>query len=139
MYAVDFVFAFFVGTPYALLDWRTFLAHVSAELAHVRMGHGVDLGLGWFYHASMTLPGGLGWPLFVAAIGRLAALAIRVRCAMGVSERSVRAVSSTVDSTHPPILPLRRRSTRARGPRRGEPISPEIVQPGIDDPVVPLA
>jgi hypothetical protein len=59
---------FLVGTPYALLDHRKFLADATFELMAKSNGRpAVDLGWGWIYHLRQTLPGGLGIPLLIAA------------------------------------------------------------------------
>ena len=64
-----FAGGFLVGTPYAALDFPTFRADVLFERAHLAAGHtGIDLGPGWTYHLTRSLPYGLGVPIFVAAI-----------------------------------------------------------------------
>lgn len=55
------VAAFFVATPYTLLDWQTFVGHFSREAAHLQEGHGQSLGVGWWYHIKVSLRYGLGW------------------------------------------------------------------------------
>ena len=67
LYLFVFAAAFIAATPFALLDWRRFVADVGAERAHLMNGHGVDLGLGWFAHLAISLRYGLGLPLLVAA------------------------------------------------------------------------
>ena len=57
-----------LGTPYALLDFNSFAADVMSEREHFASGHGLDLGLGWTYHAATTLPAAVGWPLYAAAL-----------------------------------------------------------------------
>jgi hypothetical protein len=65
---------FLAGTPYALADYRTFIADVRFESAHLATGHTVNLGRGWIYHATHSLPYGLGPTLFVAALAGIPAL-----------------------------------------------------------------
>ena len=60
--------AFMAGSPFTLLDFKTFWRDLSYERAHFALGHGLDLGRGWIYHANFTLPHSLGWPLFAAAL-----------------------------------------------------------------------
>ena len=60
--------AFIAGSPYVLLDFATFWRDLSYERLHFARGHEADLGRGWWYHLGFTLPLGLGWPLFVAAL-----------------------------------------------------------------------
>ena len=64
--------AFIAGSPYVLLDFATFWRDLSYERLHFARGHEADLGRGWWYHLGFTLPLGLGWPLFVAALLGLA-------------------------------------------------------------------
>ena len=59
---------FVVGTPYSLLDYRAFVTDVVFDMTHLSGGHGVDLGRGWVYHLTTTLPYGLGIPVFLAAV-----------------------------------------------------------------------
>jgi hypothetical protein len=66
--AATFVFGFLAGTPYAVLDYRAFITDFVFDLTHLSGGHGVDLGRGWLYHLTTTLPYGLSIPLFVASI-----------------------------------------------------------------------
>ena len=63
-----------LGTPYALLDFNSFAADVLSEREHFASGHGLDLGRGWTYHATTTLPAALGWPLYAAALAGCVAL-----------------------------------------------------------------
>ena len=59
---------FVMTTPYAVLDFAQFSTDLRYDAAHLRGGHGVDLGRGWFYHPSFSLLFGLGPLLFFAAI-----------------------------------------------------------------------
>ena len=59
---------FLIATPYAILDFETFARDVQFTTTHLALGHGVDLGRGWFYHLRRSLPFGLGVPTFAAAI-----------------------------------------------------------------------
>ncbi len=60
--------SFACASPYIALDFATFWRDLSFERAHFAAGHGMDLGIGWIYHATTSLPLGLGWPLFVLAL-----------------------------------------------------------------------
>ncbi len=65
--------AFLATTPYAVLDYSAFLDHFLFETVdHLATGHGIDLGRGWSYHLTNTLPSGLGLLLFGAAIAGIA-------------------------------------------------------------------
>ena len=75
LFALAFAAAFLAGTPYAILDVATFRADVLFERAHLAAGHtGLDLGSGWTYHLTRSLPYGVGMPAFIAAIGGLVPL-----------------------------------------------------------------
>lgn len=61
------VAGFLAATPYAVLDFATFERDVRFTVTHLSAGHGVDLGRGWTYHISRSLPFGLGPATFIAA------------------------------------------------------------------------
>ena len=67
-FIVALVAGFIYGTPYAMLDYRTFAADVSFEFSHLSGGVAVDLGRGWSYHLTRSLPYGAGLGIFVAAV-----------------------------------------------------------------------
>ena len=62
------VLGFVAGTPFSVLDYKAFTNDLLFDLTHLSGGHGVDLGRGWIYHLTTTLPYGLGIPVFLAAI-----------------------------------------------------------------------
>lgn len=63
------VFAFLVGTPFVLLDYRTFISHLLQGSRNVTSeAHVVFVSLGWWYHLSFSLFFGLGWSLFFASL-----------------------------------------------------------------------
>ena len=66
-FAAAFSVGFIAGTPYALLDWPRFWTDFQFNFTHLSGGHGLDLGRGWIYHLSRSLPYGAGLPTFVAA------------------------------------------------------------------------
>jgi hypothetical protein len=63
-----FVFGFVALTPYAVLDTRKFVTDFQFNVTHLSEGHGVNLGRGWLYHVTRSLPYGVSWPIFIAAI-----------------------------------------------------------------------
>lgn len=67
-YAMLFVAGFLVATPYAVLDYPKFKEDVIFDLTHLSGGHGIDLGRGWIYHLTHSLPYGLGPTTFLAAL-----------------------------------------------------------------------
>ena len=74
--------AFLAGTPFAVLDYRSFLASVAAVRSHLAGGH-VIMTRGWPYHAAFTLRYGLGIPLVAAACaGAVWLAAARPRAAL---------------------------------------------------------
>jgi hypothetical protein len=61
---------FLIGTPYALLARKAFIADLLAERAHLAAGHGIAPAIGWIHHAVFSLRYGLGpWFLMAAAAG----------------------------------------------------------------------
>ena len=73
-FLVAMILGFLVGTPYAVLDRAGFFEGVSFDIQHLASGHGPDLGAAWIYHATRTLPAGLGVPICLAAIIGVVAL-----------------------------------------------------------------
>jgi 4-amino-4-deoxy-L-arabinose transferase-like glycosyltransferase len=70
-----FAAGFLAGTPFAVLDSRTFLADVRFDTGHLAGGHGIDLGRGWSYHLRRSLPYGLGVGMFAAALAGIVPMA----------------------------------------------------------------
>ena len=72
---------FLIGTPYALIAPSRVWHDAHAESLHLLGGHaGIRLDIAWRYHALVTLPHGLGWPLFLTgAVGVLMAFARKPR------------------------------------------------------------
>ncbi|MCK5850868.1 MAG: glycosyltransferase family 39 protein, partial [Kiritimatiellae bacterium] len=65
--------AFLLTTPFALFDFKTFIAHFISETRHLSEGQLIwdeplILERGWWYHARYTLPYGIGFPMFLTAI-----------------------------------------------------------------------
>jgi hypothetical protein len=80
VFAAAFCAAFVAASPYTLLDFGTFHADLSFEGAHLAAGHvGEDLGRGWSYHLTRSLPYGLGLPLFAAGAAGVPVLVRRHR------------------------------------------------------------
>ncbi len=52
---------FFLTSPFTILDYGVFLEHFQREYAHLRGGHGQDLGLGWWYHLKVSTRYAFGW------------------------------------------------------------------------------
>jgi hypothetical protein len=74
-FVTAFLAGFFVATPFAILDYPTFTTDLVFDLTHLSGGHGVDLGRGWVYHLTTSLPYGLGVPVFLAAIAGIVPMA----------------------------------------------------------------
>jgi hypothetical protein len=79
VFGVSFALSFFGTSPYALLEWRQFVNALTAQSATLAQGHGLALSRGWWYHASVTLPAALGWPLYLAGVLGTALLLTRWR------------------------------------------------------------
>ena len=74
-FVTAFLGGFVAGTPYAILDYRTFATDFMFDVTHLSAGHGANLGRGWVYHLTTSLPYGLGIPVFVAAIAGIIPMA----------------------------------------------------------------
>ena len=66
--------AFFLGTPYALLDYAKFRSGLQFEMEHLLRGHLVVIQTGWIYHLRFSLLLGLGWSLFAASLAGIVLL-----------------------------------------------------------------
>ena len=75
-FVAAFLGGFVAGTPYAILDHKTFSADLLFDVTHLSGGHGVDLGRGWVYHLTTSLPYGLSIPIFLAAIAGIIPMAL---------------------------------------------------------------
>ena len=67
-YAALFVTGFLATTPYAVLDYPKFKEDLIFDITHLSGGHGIDLGRGWIYHLTHSLPYGLGLSAFLATV-----------------------------------------------------------------------
>lgn len=64
-----FAVVFIAASPFVLLDYSAFLRDFSFEMSHLASGHmGIDLGRGWWHHASFSLWYGMGPGLFLLAL-----------------------------------------------------------------------
>jgi 4-amino-4-deoxy-L-arabinose transferase-like glycosyltransferase len=68
IYGTAAIAAFLAGTPYAVLDWPTFSTDLAFDFEHLSQGHAVDLGRGWSYHLTTSLPFGVGLTAYAAAV-----------------------------------------------------------------------
>jgi len=71
-----FIVAFVVTFPYAVTEWRQVLIDTSGVAATLANGHGVAMPLGWWYHATVTLPVAFGWPVYLAGLAGLVGLLV---------------------------------------------------------------
>ena len=55
-FGATFLLGFIAATPYALLDFPAFEADLRFDVTHLAGGHGIDLGRGWQYHLTNSLP-----------------------------------------------------------------------------------
>jgi uncharacterized membrane protein HdeD (DUF308 family) len=79
LFAACALAGFAIGTPYALITPLRVWRDASSEAAHLLAVHGgIQLGVGWIYHATVTLPNGVGWWLLVTGVaGAVVALVRR--------------------------------------------------------------
>jgi 4-amino-4-deoxy-L-arabinose transferase-like glycosyltransferase len=75
IFVAAFACGFVAGTPYAVFDWPTFVSDLRFDFAHLSGGHGIELGRGWFYHLTRSLPYGAGLTTCIAALGGVIAIA----------------------------------------------------------------
>jgi hypothetical protein len=76
------VAGFLAGTPFALLDWRTFsdgliFAETYLRSGHVHDGQRLATSHAAWYYASFVLPVGVGWPTWFGGLLGLVLLAVR--------------------------------------------------------------
>jgi 4-amino-4-deoxy-L-arabinose transferase-like glycosyltransferase len=86
-YIVLAIVAFFVGTPYALIDRPAFLAALESITAHLRGGHAAMAGPGWVVHAASSLRYGVGLPILIAGALGFLVYAVRDRGLLRVHRR----------------------------------------------------
>jgi hypothetical protein len=60
-----------------VLDYPSFATGLAFDVTHLSGGHGINLGVGWIYHLTRSLPVGLSVPIFLAAIAGAVSLARR--------------------------------------------------------------
>ena len=66
-YVISAVGGFLVFTPFALLDFSSFLSDVRAEAQHLKEGHaGITDQIGLVYHLRYSLLHGVGFPVLAA-------------------------------------------------------------------------
>jgi Dolichyl-phosphate-mannose-protein mannosyltransferase len=79
IFGAAFALGFIGGSPYVLVEWRQFLRDLAAQNATLAQGHGLVMSRGWWYHARVTLPAALGWPLYLAGVAGAGLLLTRFR------------------------------------------------------------
>ena len=73
-----FAVGFLAGTPYAVLDYPKFSEDLRYDFTHLSGGHlDINLGRGWIYHATHSLPYGAGIATCAAALVGLVPFARR--------------------------------------------------------------
>lgn len=70
LFLICMAIAFVVTTPYAILDYKTFLTNFFYEMNKLKTGHHPDwkLDIGWYYHIRYSLYYGMGLMLFAASL-----------------------------------------------------------------------
>ncbi|HZP47728.1 MAG TPA: glycosyltransferase family 39 protein [Vicinamibacterales bacterium] len=92
---------FLLGTPYALLDRHTFFEGFTYDVTHLSEGHNsVQVGIGWTYHLTRSLPAALSWPLLLAGTAGFVLMAVRRRAAAAVLGAFCLAVYAALGSGH---------------------------------------
>ena len=67
-FTVFFAFGVVAATPFAILDRAKFVEDFQFNVTHLSQGHVVNLGPGWVYHVTRSLPYGVSFPVFAASI-----------------------------------------------------------------------
>ncbi len=68
-FTAAFAVGFLAGTPYAVLDYPKFSEDLRYDFTHLSGGHlDINLGRGWIYHATHSLPYGAGIATCAAAL-----------------------------------------------------------------------
>lgn len=68
---------FVAGTPFAVLDPRTFVHDFLYEATHLSQGQYVDVGTGWVHHLTHSLRYGMGIPVLAAGLLGLVVAIVR--------------------------------------------------------------
>lgn len=63
-----FIGSFFLGTPFATVEFLAVAYGFLVEAVVNMSGKGVSLGNGWWYYGTFVLPYSLGWALFISAV-----------------------------------------------------------------------
>lgn len=80
VFGAGMAIGFGAGCPFALIDRARFWADATFEAAHLGMGNGIILDIGWRHHFAVSLWHGLTWPLLAAGLaGAAAMMALRPR------------------------------------------------------------
>jgi 4-amino-4-deoxy-L-arabinose transferase-like glycosyltransferase len=77
VFLAAFALGFLIATPYAVLDFEKFSTDLRFDFAHLSEGHVVNLGRGWIYHVTTSLPNGVGLPMLIAALIGIVPMAAR--------------------------------------------------------------
>lgn len=77
------VVTFLALSPYVVIEWPRFVRDVFVRGDMLVRPHGIDVGTGWRQHALVTLPGAVGWPLYVVSVAGLAGLLV-TRCRQSI-------------------------------------------------------
>lgn len=86
LFTIALIFAFFLGTPFSILDFSKFSSDLELVFGTIKTtakGHMIELhgvkhyiylGRGWWYHLRYTFLLGLGWSLYLSSIIGVATL-----------------------------------------------------------------
>lgn len=77
IFSLVFPVVFLVSSFYILIQPDRFVSDVTAQGRTLEAGHGMAVMRGWMYHAIVTLPQGVGWPMYLAGLGGIVWLFLR--------------------------------------------------------------
>ena len=77
IFAALFAAVFCAGTFYMFIQPERFWHDIAGQSRTFAAGHGLWLPRGWLYHAIVTLPAALGWPIYLAGVAGMIWFLIR--------------------------------------------------------------
>lgn len=68
IFAVVMAAVFAASTFYLFIQSDRFRADLTLQSGIFNAGHGLVMPIGWLYHAVVTLPAGVGWPVYLSGL-----------------------------------------------------------------------
>jgi hypothetical protein len=77
LFAIVMAAVFAASTFYLFIQPDRFRADLAMQGGIFNAGHGLVMPVGWLYHAVVTLPAGVGWPVYLAGLAGIGVLFAR--------------------------------------------------------------